>query len=198
MTNSTAKRARAAQMQPEERRKQLLRAGVESFAYKGIGDTKHADLARACQVSVPAIFSYFPNRDALVKAILEEVGNSMVENVIVLAQSLPKDQQLRATAPLFEEFAQREPDYVKVWLMWSMHFAPGIQEQFRHFETRLIESLAEMFNNGTTGDDPEDDIHDRARMILASSAFLAKMVFDGVSEKRREAFIDHVLKPLAL
>ena len=198
MTNSTAKRARAAQMQPEERRKQLLRAGVESFAHKGIGDTKHADLARACQVSVPAVFSYFPNRDALVNAILEEVGNAMVANVIVLAQALPKEQQLRATAPLFEEFSQREPDYVKVWLMWSMHFAPGIQEQYRHFEGELIQSLAKMFNIDANSNDPEDDIHDRARMILASSAFLAKMVFDGVSEKRREAFIDHVLKPLAL
>ena len=44
---------------------------------------------------------------------------------------------------------------------------------------------------------PEEDIQDRARMILASSAFLAKMVFDGVSEKRRNAFVQHVLEPLA-
>ena len=34
---------------------------------------------------------------------------------------------------------------------------------------------------------------DRARMIIASSAFLAKMVFDGVSEKRRQNFVSHVL-----
>jgi AcrR family transcriptional regulator len=100
-------------MQPEERTRQLLRAGVESFALKGIGGTKHADLARACQVSVPAVFSNIPNPDSRVNANLEEVGNALVENVIVLAQSLPKDQQLRATAPLFEEYAQREPDYVK-------------------------------------------------------------------------------------
>ncbi|MDB4542758.1 TetR/AcrR family transcriptional regulator [bacterium] len=62
MNETAKKRPRASQMPPEERRTQLLRAGVASFAAKGIGATKHADLARACGVSVPAVFSYFPNR----------------------------------------------------------------------------------------------------------------------------------------
>ena len=196
MTRTTETRARAPQMPPKKRRKQLLRAGVESFARKGIGSTKHADLARACEVSVPAVFSYFSNRDALVNSILEEVGNTLFEHVIVPAQSLPAEEQLRATAPLFIEYAEREPDYVKVWLMWSMHFSPGIQEQFRVFESRLIDALAAMFGADASPGTPDDDIHDRARMILASSAFLAKMVFDGVSQQRRDAFVDHVLKPL--
>jgi hypothetical protein len=94
-------------------------------------------------------------------------------------------------------FAQREPDYVKAWLTWSMNFAPDIQAQYRAFETRLINALADMFVHQHATDPQDDDIHDRARMIVASSAFLAKMVFDGVSEKRRQDFINHVLQPLA-
>jgi AcrR family transcriptional regulator len=180
-------------MPPEERRKQLLRAGVACFAAKGIGGTKHADLARACQVSVPAVFSYFPNRAALVNAILDEVGNMLIKNVIQPAEALPHSEQLRATAPLYVDFARREPDYVKTWLMWSMHFAPDIQARFRQFEDRIVDALAAMF---TDSGETDNDVLDRARMILASSAFLAKMVFDGVSEKRREDFVDHVLQPL--
>jgi AcrR family transcriptional regulator len=172
-------------MQPEERRQQLLRAGVASFAAKGIGGSKHADLARACQVSVPAVFSYFPNREALVSAILEDVGNTLLESVITPALLLPQSEQLRATAPLFVELAEREPDYVKVWLMWSMHFAPDIQAQFQLFETKLIDTLAQMFVDEVPRHYPGDDLHDRASMLLASSALLAKMVFDGVSERRR-------------
>ena len=68
------RRNRAPQMPPEERRKQVLAAGVACIAAKGIGSTKHADLARACEVSVPAVFSYFPNREALVISIFNEVG----------------------------------------------------------------------------------------------------------------------------
>jgi AcrR family transcriptional regulator len=198
MVNPVKTRSRAAQMQPEERRQQLLRAGVAIFAAKGIGGSKHADLARACQVSVPAVFSYFPNRDALVSSILEEVGKALVENVLTPALSLPRHEQLAATAPLFVEHAARHPDYVKVWLMWSMHFAPEIQAQFQIFETEAINTLAGMFIDEAPSLNPEDDLHDRARMLLASSAFLAKMVFDGVSEKRRQDFVGHVLKSLAI
>jgi len=196
MAKSPEKRARAAQMQPEERKKQLLRAGVASFVNKGIGGTKHADLSRACQVSVPAVFSYFPNREALVNAILEEVGSALLRNVIEPAKALPAAERLAATAPLYVDFAEREPDYVKVWLMWSMQFAPGIQEQYRKVESQLIDALAEMIKEGASSDDPDEDIHDRARVITASSAFLAKMVFDGVSEARRNEFVKHILTPL--
>jgi len=196
MAKSSEKRARAAQMQPEERKKQLLRAGVASFVNKGIGGTKHADLSRACQVSVPAVFSYFPNREALVNAILEEVGSALLRNVIEPAKALPPAERLAATAPLYVDFAEREPDYVKVWLMWSMQFAPGIQEQYRKVESQLIDALAEMIKEGASSDDPDEDIHDRARVITASSAFLAKMVFDGVSEARRNDFVKHILAPL--
>jgi AcrR family transcriptional regulator len=184
-------------MQPEERRQQLLAAGVACIAAKGIGATKHADLARVCKVSVPAVFTYFPNREALVTSILAEVGDQLLQHVIQPAQALPDPgQRLAATAPLFTEYAARQPDYVKVWLMWSMHFSPEVRAQYQKFETRVIDALGKMITEGTGSDDPEEDIQDRARMILASSAFLAKMVFDGVSEKRRNAFVEHVLEPL--
>jgi AcrR family transcriptional regulator len=184
-------------MPPEERRQQLLAAGVTCIAAKGIGATKHADLARACEVSVPAVFTYFPNREALVTSILAEVGEQLLQHVIQPAQTLADpDKRLAATAPLFTEYAARQPDYVKVWLMWSMHFSPDVRAQYQKFETRVIDALGKMMVAGTGSDGPEEDIEDRARMILASSAFLAKMVFDGVSEKRRKAFVEHVLEPL--
>ncbi len=197
MAKSTAGRSRAPQMPPEQRRQQLLRAGVASFARKGLGETKHADLARACGVSVPAVFTYFPNRKALVTSILVEVGDTLIARVIRPAQALPEPKdRLPATAPLYVAFAREEPDYVKVWLMWSMHFGREIQAEYRRFEAQVIEALAEMIREGAGTDDPDDDVHDRARMILASSAFLAKMVFDGVSELRRDAFVQHVIQPL--
>jgi AcrR family transcriptional regulator len=181
-------------MLPEERKKQLLRAGVESFACKGIGATKHADVARMCKVAVPTVFSYFNNRATLVNAILQEVGTSILENVIEPALALSDPlARLPGTASLYIDYASREPDYVKVWLMWSMHFAPEIQAQFREFENRLILSMAEIIQAGSSNDDPNQDIHDRARLVIASSSFLAKMVFDGVAEERMELFAQHVM-----
>ena len=199
MPISASKPVRAAQLQPEERKKQLLRTGISCVATKGIGATKHSDLARACKVSVPTVFTYFPNRESLVTSILTEVGEQFLENVIAPAQAqLDPKERLRATAPFFVRFAAQQPDYVKVWLMWSMHFAPEIQGLFRKFEARLLDDLAEMIKEGSSRDDPDQDIHDRARVIAASTGIMAKMVFDGVSEKRREEFVEHILGNILL
>ncbi|MEH6581623.1 MAG: helix-turn-helix domain-containing protein [Halioglobus sp.] len=198
MAKAMNQRKRAPQMEPEERKLQLLRAGVACMAAKGIGATKHADLARACNVSVPTIFTYFPNRDALVTSTLEEVGQRLIEAIVPPAEALPDpDERLAATATLFCDLAVQEPDYVKVWLMWNMHFAPELQQQFRKFEARLVDSLMQMIKDSIrTKKVDEDDIRDRAQVISASSAFLAKMVFDGVSEARRDSFVEHILTSL--
>ncbi len=199
MPTSTGKPVRAAQMLPEERKQQLLEAGINCVAAKGIGATKHSDLARACKVSVPTVFTYFPNRESLVTSILTQVGKQFIESVITPAKAhLDPKKRLWATVPLFVQFATQEPEYVKVWLMWSMHFAPDIQKLFRKFETRLLDELAEMIKEGSSQDDPDQDIHDRARVIAASVGTMAKMVFDGVSEKRRAEFAEHILGTVLL
>lgn len=194
MPGKASRPTRAAQMLPAERKKQLLRAGVESFACKGIDATKHADVARLCKVAVPTVFSYFNNRATLVNAILQEVGSSILENVIEPALALSDlSARLPATATLYIDYASREPDYVKVWLMWSMHFGPEIQAKFRIFEDRLIAAMSEIIQEGSSSDDSSNEIHDRARVVIASSNFLVKMVFDGVSEERRMLFAQHVM-----
>jgi TetR/AcrR family hemagglutinin/protease transcriptional regulator len=192
------KRKRAPQMEPEERKQQLLKAGVACVAAKGIGATKHADLARACNVSVPTIFTYFPNRDSLVDSILDEVGERIIEVVVPPAEALPNpSDRLPATATFFTDFASREPDYVKVWLMWNMHFAPDIQKKFQKYEARFVDGLAGLIKDTVSDDTIDDeDIRDRAQVLLAASTLLAKMVFDGVSETRRNMFVEHVLGSL--
>lgn len=186
-------------MPPAQRRQQLLQAGITSIAENGFGDTRHAGLAQACQISVPAVFSYFPNRAALVSAILDEVGRALITDVIDAAQAMEDPaSRLEATATLYAQFAQEKPDYAKVWLMWGMHFATDLQQAYQRYEARVIDGLSEMIVMTSDEDHPKDDTLDRARMILASSAFLAKMVFDGVSEHRRNEFAQNVLQPMQI
>jgi AcrR family transcriptional regulator len=198
MPVASNKRIRAPQMHPKERKKQLLKAGVACAAAKGIDSTKHADLSRACKVSVPTIFTYFPNRNSLVTSILDETGEKLLANIVkpALALSDPTTR-LAATGPLFMDFTAREPDYVKVWLMWSMHFAPDIQSRFHKFEAHLVDALAQMIIESSPGKKLDrEDVRDRAQVLSISSALLAKMVFDGVSDVRREAFVAHIMSSL--
>ncbi len=72
-------RKRAERLQPEQRRKQLLRCAVREFARTGIGSTVHADVARDASVSVPTVFQYFATREHLTNAIIAEVERFLLQ-----------------------------------------------------------------------------------------------------------------------
>ena len=56
----------------EERQQMILRAAAKMFAHAGFAHTTIADIASEINVSKPAIYHYFVNKDALMRAILEE------------------------------------------------------------------------------------------------------------------------------
>ena len=77
MATSTAPlkttRFRARRLSPTERRTQLLTCALRVFARRGLGEARHAEIAKEAGVSIPAVFFYFPTRADLVDAVLCEV-----------------------------------------------------------------------------------------------------------------------------
>jgi TetR/AcrR family transcriptional regulator len=64
--------ARPPRMPGEDRRKQLLRVAVESFARNGFSGTKTKDIAAAAGVSEAILFRHFASKEDLYHAILDE------------------------------------------------------------------------------------------------------------------------------
>lgn len=187
-------RRRARQMKPEERKQQLLREAIRMFALKGIDSATHADIAAASQVAIPTVFAYFPSREGLVNSVLDEIARFVHDDLILPAWKV-KDpaRRLEETASLLTSAAVSHPDYVKVWLMWGMYFGAEFQERYKRFEKKVLDDLSEFIRAGSRGDIPDPDAHDRARVIIGASGFLAKMVFDGVGEYRRKEFVENVI-----
>lgn len=59
-------------MHGDDRRKQLLRAAIETFSRKGFGGTKTKDIAVAAGVSEAILFRHFATKEDLYNAILDE------------------------------------------------------------------------------------------------------------------------------
>ena len=59
-------------MHGDDRRKQLLRAAIETFSRKGFGGTKTKDIAAAAGVSEAILFRHFATKEDLYNAILDE------------------------------------------------------------------------------------------------------------------------------
>jgi TetR/AcrR family transcriptional regulator len=69
--------ARSARMPGEDRRRQLLRVAIESFARNGFSGTKTKDIAAAAGVSEAILFRHFASKEDLYHAILDEKEATM-------------------------------------------------------------------------------------------------------------------------
>ena len=69
--------SRTPRMPGEDRRKQLLRVAVESFARNGFSGTKTKDIAAAAGVSEAILFRHFASKEDLYHAILDEKEATM-------------------------------------------------------------------------------------------------------------------------
>jgi len=70
-SGSTARPAKS-RMHGDDRRRQLLRAAIETFSRKGFGGTKTKDIAAAAGVSEAILFRHFATKEDLYNAILDE------------------------------------------------------------------------------------------------------------------------------
>lgn len=188
------KRSRARQMPPEQRKQQLLELAVKAFAEKGISAAKHADVAQAAGVSVPTVFTYFPTRQALEEEVLEFVGRYMLQNIIKPSMNAGDHmERLYTSGLIWVDAVENYPDYIKVWLMWSNHFAPDVQRLYLDFEARLISKLIELLYSEDEGTLDIQEQQDRARMLLGAATMLAQMGFRGEQRSRQETYIKHVI-----
>ncbi|MEH6550537.1 MAG: TetR/AcrR family transcriptional regulator [Pseudomonadales bacterium] len=192
--SNTAKRVRASKLKPKERKQRLLSVAVDVFASKGIGTVKHVDVAKAAGVAAPTVFSYFPSREVLIQQVLDEVGNYVVQSVVDIApQEKDLEERLYQSGLKSIALIDERPNIMRVWLMWGTNFVPELQAQYQHYETQILDTFCEIIRSGSATNDPEEDIHDRARMIMGSSTYLQKMIFEGVNEQRQEAFVRHIV-----
>src|SRR6185369_60404 len=115
-----ALRPRARRLPPTERRTQLLTCALRVFARRGLGEGRHAEIAKEAGVSVPTVFFYFPTRADLVQAVLDEVERLYVEMAVLIhGCPLPAPRIMLDHATTFANSVDTHPDYARVWLDWS-------------------------------------------------------------------------------
>ncbi|MGH7805147.1 MAG: TetR/AcrR family transcriptional regulator [Candidatus Binatia bacterium] len=81
MATVTKLRPRAPRMDAEARRTHLVAAAIKAAGRRSVAAMTIDDVAREAGVSKAAVFKYFADRDALVSAVLDEVGRFTLERV---------------------------------------------------------------------------------------------------------------------
>src|SRR5271166_3075807 len=185
------KRARARRLDPSERRPQLLQCAIRVFARRGLGGAHHAEIAREARVSVPTVFFYFPTREVLVMAVLDEVARFLTDMTVrIHSGGGPAPQIVLAHAKAFADSVETHPDYARVWLDWSTAIREGIWPHYLEFQERIVAIIADTIRrwrleHAMIDEEAEDD----ARLIVGSAHMIAQMKFTRCPADKVDRFL---------
>lgn len=189
-------RARAKRMSPAQRKSQLLAAAIGLIADKGIGDTNHSNLALAAGVAIPTIFHYYTTKEELIAAVLEEVSRFLIEDIVVshFDQSLHATESIEDLLMTFCDAIDTHPDYIKVWLEWSVSIRGELWVSYLAFYDKAISGIKTILQRGVDEGAVAVtlDIDDAARVIVGVAHMVAHMKF---ADSSRET-IQHTIHSL--
>ena len=161
-------------MSGEDRREQLLRSAIDTFARQGFAGTKTRDIAAAAGVSEAILFRHFSTKEELYHAILDMKGSAA--DAAKLAREMQKFADQKDDRGLFCHFGnavlgsfRRDPAFQRLMTYASLEghlmaslFLERFSPPFRKFFKRYILSrqrdgafvrcdtdLMEMFAVGT-------------------------------------------------
>lgn len=115
-------RGTRAQRRASQTRRQLMHAAMEIFARKGMDATTIEDITEKADVGKGTFYRHFPNKDAVVAALTEEILNQLVQEMRT-AKSQPRNLE-----EAFEQLLDAHAGF----------FADRAEEFFLLFQSRIM------------------------------------------------------------
>jgi TetR/AcrR family hemagglutinin/protease transcriptional regulator len=192
ISRPSSHRRRAPALDKAERRAVLLQCAMRVFARRGIGAARHAEIAREAKVSVPTVFFYFPTREALVSAVLEEVARFFTEMAeTVHGKRGPAPELILEHMRAFADGVDTHPDHTRVLLEWSTALRDEVWPLFLRFQEKIIATIARTIRRWRieTASERDPEAEDDARMIAATGYVLVQMKVAELPNSRIERFL---------
>ena len=130
----------------DELKSRIAAATAELHASKGAAETSYADIARQAGVSLPTVYSHYPDEDELFRGCTSHVADR--------APTLPVNEILGATSlstaiGILVDAMEQQHLYYEPWLARRMEgyitFLAEMSVQVRHEQTALIEEILKHF-----------------------------------------------------
>jgi AcrR family transcriptional regulator len=118
----------------------LIKAGVALFASRWYSSVSVAEICREAGVSNGIFYRYFPNKETLVRHILEEVIESVAKDLEAIKGSKIEDR-IESMVEIIVRFSAEHPDLITV-------FREG-QYRFFEYEHRLTEMYQRVLSRVT-------------------------------------------------
>ncbi len=189
-------RRRAARLQPEERRAQLVECALRAFARRGLGVARHADVATEAEVSLPAVFHYFPTRGALVDAVLDEVRTFFLD-MVQRAHGRPGTaaERLLFQAREFARGVDTHPHHARIWLDWSTAVREEVWQRYLAFYDEALATVARTIEEGQREGTFASGVpaEDAARLVIGAAYAVMQMKLRATPERRIARMVESLV-----
>ena len=136
----------ALRLPARDRRAQILDAALEVFSEKGFHGTRTRELAKRAGVSEALVFSHFPTKEALIRAILDRLGfEDLVPFLEERLGSMPPRAALLALAERVLTNLRDRPQVFRV-VFFGLLETPELAAHFyQKFLSRLLALETQLF-----------------------------------------------------
>jgi AcrR family transcriptional regulator len=174
----------------------ILQAAGEVFSKRGYAAGTTNRIAERAGVSVGTFYQYFPNKDAVLVALVErhvEAGMRSVEALLAEAAAAPEDLRalLRSFVTAMVTLHGHEPDLHRVLFEEAPH-PPQLHECVLQTEEGLAHAWLSILQRvpGVSVRDPDTAAH---LVVQLTEALTHRFVLHGLHELSAAAFIDEVV-----
>ncbi|CAJ1581451.1 TetR/AcrR family transcriptional regulator [[Mycobacterium] wendilense] len=124
-----------------DRRSQLLAAAERQFAERGFLAVRLEDIGAAADVSGPAIYRHFPNKEALLVELLVEISTRLLAGGRAVVDDAAGDAgaALAALVDFHLDFTLGEPDLIRIQDRDLIHLPPAAARQVRRSQRQYVE-----------------------------------------------------------
>ena len=188
---------RASRMAPAARKAQLIKSALRIFAERGIGEASHTAIAQQAGVAVPTTFHYFCTKDEIVEATLAEVSRFLLDDLLAGNdnRTVAAPAALENILLAFRDSIDTDPDYVRVWLEWSVSVRGRLWESYLDFYQGARAGIKKVLRRGVREGGVRSDINldDGARVVVGIAHMVAQMKFSGASNKQVERTVHSLI-----
>ena len=151
----------------EEKKEQILRAGLTVFAENGLAAAKMSDIAKAAGVSYGLVYNYFPSKEEIfVKLINDSFASSQEFVAEIKGMQLPPLERIKETfIQLFNYHSSDTKGGLYYRLMLQLNFYPHLWERLSIKDLNsepvykfLLETIEEGQQSGAFVDKAPQDI----------------------------------------
>jgi AcrR family transcriptional regulator len=132
---------------------EILAAAHRLMGDKGVDALTMDEIAQAAGVAKGTIYLYFQSKDALIQALLSQVGEALAREVeAVLAKPLSPPEKLKLLITLFLHNVEKErvlfPLYLRELVRYKTGRETSLTPKLRELEARIMGQLTSLFAEG--------------------------------------------------